>query len=292
MTMALTPSVDPRVQLVYHAVGAELWINNRTGEYFWRCDAWREPRTAGTCDAWADGSVDRQTSPYIAIRLGTGADRRLLRGLLRAHPSLKRDVCQAEPIEQHQHAWTNPRPDLAVFLNILKAQLPCNGSQLRPIVLGLLAPAPPRALAILQTLETVVLTHVPTAQYFLQTVAGVTATPRLLKRKRCQQLEAHHLDHISIRVRLGTTGQEEVKLLPRALAQVSLLQLAAMAAVRPLQLGEPGDPLVELAALLAEHCEWLTRDALSPDTPFPLWRAQLGPERPVDAHSSVLKGPA
>jgi len=262
--------MDPRAQLLLHTRGAELFVHSQTGEYYWRDANWvAGPKRAGVVPSWVDFDTNPTVSRHIKIRWATGTERRQLRRRLRL---LLKNSDPLEPLAAEAGPHTETRQDLAQLMNVFKCQLPCNGSQLRPIALGLLAPAPPRAVQILQTLDHVVLTHVPTSQYYMQLVAMVTGTPRLLKRKRCQQLEAQKVDHLCCRVRLGTTGQEELKRLPRAIAQMSLLLLAAASTVRPLQVGLPTDPLAELAGLLRDSCTWLTRRSHDPTDIFAVHR--------------------
>lgn len=242
----MATALSPSQQLVLHALGAELFIHNGTGEYYWRGPGSDQPALAGAVDAWANGDVGQQVSRFVSIRFATGQERVLLGVLLRkafgSHPIPE----NLDPIPETPHTVA-----LAAFSDTLHAQLPCNASLLRPLVLALLQTAPPAALSRLQTLDVIELRHVPTGQYFLQLVAMITGTPSLLKKKRSQQLESQHIEHLEVRVRSGTTGQEEVKRLPRALGLVSLLLLVAAAvAGRPLRFAE-GTPLHELYTLVA-----------------------------------------
>jgi len=229
---------------VYLCRGADLWIDELEETYAWKELLWIKARWHGVFPCALDPPSPRRC---MRVRLASGRERRRMRHYLRDH------LVQSAPL-------VAPKPDNSVlkddWLAMLRSQLPFNAHWLTRIAAGTLGAVPSGCLVEMQSIDHVVLYHVPTAQYFGHLLSLITGCPKLLKNKQGLRL-ARGIDHILVQTRCHRpeTPMRNVRL-PRAIAQATLLVMVAASLQRPLHL--PSGPLQSVALQLRQHAPWLT----------------------------------
>lgn len=250
----LALALDPAVQLTYHVRGALLFVDCDTGDFYWLERRTADPTLAGRWQRWT-GTRDQCASRYLKVRFGTGEDRRALAVELRRAAYRRTTVDSPAPrlrsgVYRRVQNW----------LRRVRPEWPVNQWRLQKMCLALLNHAGGTALLdIVESTAEVTLLHLPTAVACRHLVATMTGEAHLLKHKQSQQLKSRKVPCIVFRLRLTGDGKHTVYSLPQALAQATLLLLAAIAVERrPYKFSEDS-PLRQLRDLLQQHCGWLTQ---------------------------------
>jgi len=238
-------------QWVFLCRGADLWIDEDEEAYGWKELLWVHARWYGVFPCELDSpTADR----FSRVRLASGQERRRMRLYLR-QALLKKQSADPPTVALASLSMASD-PLKTAWLAMLRSQLPFNAHWMTRLAAGTLGAVPTDCLVEMQSIDHVVLYHVPTAQYFGHLLSLITGCPKLLKNKQGLRL-ARGIDHILIQTRCHRPEMPMRNVrLPRAIAQVTLLVMVAVSLQRPLCL--PSGPLQSVAKQLRQHAPWLT----------------------------------
>jgi hypothetical protein len=236
--------MNPEQEWVLFARGAELWVHEENKLYAWRDVQCVRAELAGPFP----GHLDRLARARQEWRSGSGRERRCLGRRLRQR-------LQGKTVAVSK-ATTHDTLVKANWLQMMSTHLPFNVPWLIRILAGTIAVAPLACLLDLQSIDHVVLAHIPTACYFGHVIAFLTGTPNLLKNKQGLKL-VRGIDHILVQTRCYRPGTPMKNIrLPRGIGQCTLLLVVLASFQRPLEI--PKGPLTRLKKGLADSVPWLS----------------------------------
>lgn len=232
------PSIPPvDLWLLLHR-GSKLLVNDRTGETFIRDIHWQRYQRVGCCRLFL-----RKPEECRGLHVANGQERRdFSRMLSRQLPATK--VPTATLTSSHH-------VNVTLQLERLHAVLPYNLKWILTTCKALLLERPP-LLPLMQQLQEVRIPNPIVVQYFRCLVSFVTGSDTMFEKKRASPKYA---EYIVVRMSNPDGSQTHVRM-PRGVAQVSVVLMAALATARGMELGE-GTVLSEMA----KHCSsvgWLS----------------------------------